>query len=274
MRTLLLMAWSCASPIQERCIDRDGDGVPSCPDGSGPDCNDLDPAVFPDATEQCNGVDDDCDGSLAPFEVDADGDGGTACIDCDDADPSAHMLDVDGDGWSPCAGDCDDSSVIRYPGAMERCNFVDDDCDGKVDDTFPHFAWGMDRDGDGWARPDDLVEACKSPGGSSWVTRVGDCNDEDAEIHPEAIEHCNGVDDDCSGQTDGSDATDIQVWWADADGDGFGNADAAIVACESPPGAVDNAADCDDAEPMRAPDQPETADGLDNDCNGIVDDLP
>ena len=51
----------------------------------GEDCDDLDPNVFPGATEACNGVDDDCNGS-DDDAADGDGDGATVCDDCDDAD--------------------------------------------------------------------------------------------------------------------------------------------------------------------------------------------
>ena len=42
-------------------------------------------------------------------------------------------LDADGDGWLPCAGDCDDADPGVSPEAEELCNGVDDDCDGRVD---------------------------------------------------------------------------------------------------------------------------------------------
>jgi PKD repeat protein len=83
----------------------------------GGDCNDGNNAIYPGATEVCNGVDDDCDGL------------------------TDEGFDVDGDGFTTCQGDCDDSSAIRYPGAMELCNGIDDDCDGLIDEDF-------DLDGD------------------------------------------------------------------------------------------------------------------------------
>src|SRR6185436_3001186 len=43
--------------------------------------------------------------------------------------------DADGDGYSTCAGDCNDTQVSVYPGAIESCNSVDDDCNGVVDDA-------------------------------------------------------------------------------------------------------------------------------------------
>jgi spore coat protein CotH len=44
-------------------------------------------------------------------------------------------VDVDADGASGCGEDCDDGDPTRYPGAMESCNVVDDDCDGEIDES-------------------------------------------------------------------------------------------------------------------------------------------
>lgn len=43
-------------------------------------------------------------------------------------------VDADGDGFSVCLDDCDDDHDDVYPGAKERCNLRDDDCDGVLDD--------------------------------------------------------------------------------------------------------------------------------------------
>ncbi|MEQ1505355.1 MAG: MopE-related protein, partial [Myxococcota bacterium] len=113
--------------------DRDLDGAID-----GPDCDDTDPAVYPGATEVCDGVDDDCDGAI------------------DDADPSLDprdavdgWVDADGDGFGDDAtepatacelprgavtvgGDCDDADPTTHPGAALRCG-DDADCDGAID---------------------------------------------------------------------------------------------------------------------------------------------
>ncbi|PYT17129.1 MAG: hypothetical protein DMF51_03185 [Acidobacteria bacterium] len=44
--------------------------------------------------------------------------------------------DADHDGYTVCAGDCDDANPDVHPGAVELCNGRDDDCDGLVDDDF------------------------------------------------------------------------------------------------------------------------------------------
>ena len=67
---------------------------------------------------------------------------------------------------------------------------------------------------------------------------------------------------------------DAGTWYADADGDGFGDPDAAIVACEPEVGYVADASDCDDGNEDIHPDADEHCDDVDEDCNGIVDDNP
>ncbi len=87
---------------------------------------------------------------------------------CADGDGDGH-----GDGPGCLGLDCDDGDASVHPGAPERCNGEDDDCDGQGD--LP------DGDGDG-------VRQCD-----------GDCNDQDPAIHPGHEELCDGVDEDCDG---------------------------------------------------------------------------
>ncbi len=84
------------------------------------------------------------------------------------------MADNDGDGFSSCAGDCDDADSSNTPGGTELCDFQDNDCDGLVDE-------GYDLDGDG-------VTSCGA-----------DCNDQNASVYPGAPELCDGLDGDCDG---------------------------------------------------------------------------
>ena len=99
---------------------------------------------------------------------------------------------------------------------------------------------------------------------------VNDCDDGDAEIHPGADEVCDGADNDCDGEAD-EDAVDEEVWYLDADGDGYGGVER-TWACEQPEGYVADATDCDDDDDTRHPDAGEVyGDGIDNDCDGEVD---
>ena len=99
-----------------------------------------------------------------------------------------------------------------------------------------------------------------------------DCDDGDAAINPDAAELCDGVDNNCDGATDGPDAADAGDWFADDDGDGFGDAGEVLTACEVPPGYVDIDGDCDDGDAAINPDAAEVCDGIDNDCDGLIDD--
>lgn len=108
------------------------------------------------------------------------------------------MVDADEDGW--WAGiDCDDNNPSVHPGATEVCNGIDDDCDGTVDNNAGD-AYYPDADGDGYGDTDALVLSCTPVPGL--ITQGGDCNDSDPAVNPLGTESCNGLDDDCDGTVD------------------------------------------------------------------------
>ena len=178
--------------------------------------------------------------------------------------------DVDGDGYTYFGGDCDDSDASVSPAATELCDSIDNNCDGLTDDPTSADAstWYTDSDADGYGEDATAEPACAPP--TDAVAIGGDCDDHDDDVSPGAPEVCNGIDDDCDGLIDGS--SDGDTWYADADGDGFGDPGLSVTQCDPPEGYVADAGDCDDADATVNPDASEQCDGVDNDCDGATDD--
>jgi hypothetical protein len=214
------------------------------------DCDDLDADISPAGVEMCNGVDDDCDA-----EIDEDS----------AADVVTWYADTDADGFGDSATtDIGCEQPVGYVADATDC----DDSDGSV--TPDTVTWHYDYDGDGYGDPSATTHACVAP--ARYVADATDCNDASAAANPAAGEVCDGLDNNCDGSTDGTDATDATAWYPDADGDLFGDADAAVTACDAPAGHVSNATDCDDDARAISPVAAEICDSVDNDCDGAVDD--
>ena len=196
----------------------------------------------------------------------------TACNkDCPPVDTApAEDPDADGDGTSS-RDDCDDTNPDIHPGAVERCDGVDNDCDGVIDeeDAADPQIWYQDRDDDGFGDPNRTVSACAVPAG--YLTNATDCDDLAPTVYPGAPETCNGIDDDCDAAVD-EDATNPSTWYADADGDRFGDPDTSTESCAAPEGYVADATDCDDTQASVSPAQPDLCDGVDTNCDGLTDD--
>ncbi|MES2638208.1 MAG: integrin alpha [Myxococcota bacterium] len=161
------------------------------------------------------------------------------------------LVDEDGDGW-PLPLDCDDALVGVHPGAAERCNGSDDDCDGQVDDHPADGVWGwLDMDRDGWGDPAtrDLWCGDFEDEPLPWVTNDGDCDDGDRRVHPFTLETCEEpADENCDGSTNDAGAQGCVPWYEDLDGDGVGVERSACL-CEAEGNyraPVDG--DCDDED--------------------------
>jgi hypothetical protein len=268
-------------------IDFDGDGygssdytVSSCEAPSGyvansDDCEDAHADASPVGTEVCDDLDNDCNGTVdddatdfATWYADTDSDGY--------GDPSATSTACEAPSGSVDNGrDCDDSDAAVSPSAAEVCNGVDDDCNGWTDAADPGISdastWYLDYDGDGYGSAVVTTTDCDQPTG--YTDNTDDCNDLVAGISPDGTEACNGQDDDCDGDTDEPDASDAPTWYADTDGDGYGDPTSTDVACEANSGFIENAEDCDDASSAAYPGAPESCDATaDLDCDGTTSD--
>ena len=264
-------------------IDYDGDSYGSdrfteaacaAPEGyvsNAEDCDDAEATAFPGGVEVCDTLDNNCDGVVdeatatdaQTWYQDADLDG------FGDADFTTLACEAPS-GYAENAEDCDDGEFAVNPDAEEVCDGLDNDCDGSADgaDATDASAWYTDADKDGYGDPSKRSFACTQPSGS--VSSSTDCDDGDKLINPAATEVCDGDDNNCDGKTDGSDAADVSVWYADADKDGYGGASAS-VACTQPTGSVSTSTDCDDADKNINPAATEVCDGDDNNCDGSTD---
>jgi len=176
----------------------------------------------------------------------------------------AVVQDRDGDGI-PTAADCDDDNVQVYPGAAEACDGIDNNCNGEIDEgvTQGRFA---DADGDGFGDPLAALPGCDEDEGV--VFNALDCDDTNPDILPGADEICDAIDNDCDGAIDEG---VTMIVYPDGDGDGAGDPTLPMPACEVQTGFAARGDDCDDGDEAVHPLADERCDGIDNDCDLLVD---
>ena len=176
--------------------------------------------------EVCDGLDNDCDGSVDDSAVDAQ----TWYVDFDGDGFGESSSSIESclqtQGYADNSDDCDDGDINIYPGASEQANNVDDNCDGTVDEGTPAF----DNDGDGYSSLDgdcddgDATLNLDDVDGDGFSTCDGDCDDVDALLNlsdgdGDGFSTCDGVCDD----------GDVSFNLDDVDGDGFTTCTATVM---------------------------------------------
>ena len=209
---------------------------------------------------------------------------------CADEDKVFGWVDADGDGFGDSQqlmeicelkpgivnnpDDCNDSNEAQFPFNPEVCDGLDNDCDGRTDERFVNAPYYLDEDGDGFGVGGSPTWACQPPEGTA--ANDLDCDDTNPNRNPSAVEICDNLDNDCDGAVDDQDSdidpANQSVWYPDTDGDTYGDPDNPVSRCNQPATTVTNSDDCDDTRPMINPLGTEICNGLDDQCDGLIDD--
>jgi len=272
----------CSDPNDYNCdgstgyTDADEDGWAACED-----CNDADPEINPAAAELCDLIDNNCDTLIDDMDPNLDEESATEWFTDSDGDnygvtESSVFACIAPENTVDASNDCDDADADINPGATEVCDSFDNDCDTLIDDDDNSLDsnsatyWYKDDDADNYGDPDDYVETCEPP--TDYTADNSDCDDMRDYINPGAIEICDGVDNDCDGETDEGDGSASTLWYTDSDGDGYGDPSSEVASCTQPSSTISQGGDCDDSDSSINPDASEVCDTVDNDCDSNIDD--
>ncbi|MDY0000802.1 MAG: MopE-related protein [Polyangia bacterium] len=246
----------------------------------GGDCDDNNPAVHPNRTEDCNTPqDDNCNGSAndedsqncLDFYMDLDNDnyGQTYLSKC--------LCVASGNYRASMPNDCNDNNANVNPSVPENCNTsYDDNCDGDTNEVGASncttYFW--DSDNDGYGVTGNTRCYC-SPMGNYRATVGGDCDDNNQNVKPSAAENCSTLyDDNCDGDTNDLNAQGCTAFYYDADGDNYGltgNTQCRCVAYLNYRATVGG--DCDDNNAAANPGKTEDCNtAFDDNCNGTNND--
>jgi hypothetical protein len=296
----------CDAAVDEG-FDQDYDGVTTC----GGDCNNLNAAIHPGAPEVCNGIDDDCDLQIDEGAFpDTDGDGVRDCVDPDDDNDGTQDLE-DCQPLSYLASDVPvevlESAEVPAPGvarlrwgAVPQANVYnvyrgtltaygpapglacrsaqqpgrqyDDGETPPLGAVFVYFEAGANACGEGSLGTDSggaprvPGSPCGAPGLDSDGDGIGDLVDV-CPLTPDPGQ----ADPDRDGRGSACDNCPVVANAGQQDGDANGTGDACQ---DSDADTFPASVDCDDGDPAIHPGAAETFNGRDDDCDGIVDDVP
>ena len=169
------------------------------------------------------------------------------------------------------------SAVLNGTGTLPPSYILTDiDCESR---TAPHdigfdqltfFTYYADSDNDSYGDLTNTISVINSTPPAGYVTDSTDCNDNNASINPGATELCNGIDDNCDGQID--EGCNTTTWYADNDGDNYGDITNSTVSQTQPVGYVADSTDCNDNNAAINPGATEVCgNGIDDNCNGQID---